>query len=187
MSSDEARRAQTLSRRGLLRGLSLLLASAPALGACGNGGFRPLYGTTASGAGMQERLAQVDFAPIPGRVGQRIRNELVFDSTGGGNPLPSTHRLEVVVKESVLSTLVNNEGEALGQIYAVQASFRLIDMKSKDKKVVLQGTSHARAGFERFQSIYSNVRAREDAENRAARTVADDLKIRLATYLSGAA
>jgi LPS-assembly lipoprotein len=187
MSSDEARRAQTLSRRGLLRGLSLLLAAAPALGACGNGGFRPLYGTTASGAGMHERLAQVDFAPIPGRVGQRIRNELVFDSTGGGNPLPSTHRLEVVVKESVLSTLVNNEGEALGQIYAIQASFRLIDVKSKDKKVVLQGTSHARAGFERFQSIYSNVRAREDAENRAARTVADDLKIRLATYLSGAA
>jgi LPS-assembly lipoprotein len=179
--------AHALSRRGLLRGLSLLLASAPALGACGNGGLRPLYGTTASGAGMQERLAQVDFAPIPGRVGQRIRNELVFDSTGGGNPLPSTHRLEVVVKESVLSTLVNNEGEALGQIYAVQASFRLIEMKSKDKKVVLQGTSHARAGFERFQSIYSNVRAREDAENRAARTVADDLKIRLATYLSGAA
>ncbi|HEX2337438.1 MAG TPA: hypothetical protein VHI72_13265 [Hyphomicrobiaceae bacterium] len=170
-----------------MRGLSLLLAAAPALGACGNGGFRPLYGTTASGAGMHERLAQVDFAPIPGRVGQRIRNELVFDSTGGGNPLPSTHRLEVVVKESVLSTLVNNEGEALGQIYAIQASFRLIDVKSKDKKVVLQGTSHARAGFERFQSIYSNVRAREDAENRAARTVADDLKIRLATYLSGAA
>ena len=53
--------------------------------------------------------------------------------------------------------------------------------------MVLQGTSHARAGFERFQSIYSNVRAREDAENRAAKTIADDLKIRLATYLSGAA
>ena len=50
---------------------------------------------------------------------------------------------------------------------------------------MLQGTSHARAGFERFQSIYSNVRAREDAENRAARTIADDLKTRLAAYLSG--
>jgi len=187
MSSDEARRAQTMSRRGLLRGLSLLLAAVPALTACGNGGFRPLYGTTASGAGMQERLAQVDYAPIPGRVGQRIRNELIFESNGGGNALPPTHRLEVVVKESVLSTLVTNEGEALGQIYAIQASFRLIDIKSKDKKVVLQGTSHARASYERFQSIYSNVRAREDAENRAARTVADDLKTRLAAYLSGAA
>ena len=160
MSSDDARMAQTMSRRGLLRGLSLLLALSPAVAGCSNGGFRPLYGTTASGAGMQERLAQIDFAPIPGRVGQRIRNELIFETTGGGNPLPPTHRLEVVVKESVLSTLVTNEGEALGQIYAIQASFRLIDVKSKDKKVVLQGTSHARAGFERFQSIYSNVRAR---------------------------
>jgi LPS-assembly lipoprotein len=50
--------------------------------------------------------------------------------------------------------------------------------------VVFQGTSNARAPFERFESIYSNVRAREDAENRAARIVADDLKTRLAAYLS---
>ena len=41
--------------------------------------------------------------------------------------------------------------------------------------------------LERFQSIYSNVRARDDAENRAARTVADDLKTRVAIYLSNAA
>ena len=67
----------------------------------------------------------------------------------------------------------------------MQAIFKLIDIK--DKKVVLTGTSHGRAGFERFQSIYSNVRAREDAENRAARTVADDLKTRVAIYLSGSA
>ena len=33
----------------LVRGLSLLLAAAPALAACGNGGFRPLYGTDAVG------------------------------------------------------------------------------------------------------------------------------------------
>src|SRR5262245_66494942 len=99
MSSDDTRRAQTMSRRGLLRGLSLLLASVPALTACGNGGFRPLYGTTASGAGMQERLAQIDYAPIPGRVGQRIRNEMIFQSTGGGNPLPPTHRHQAGVQE----------------------------------------------------------------------------------------
>lgn len=187
MSSDEARMVRAVSRRGLLRGLSLLLASVPALSACGGGGFRPLYGTSASGVPTQERLAHVEFAPIPGRVGQRIRNELIFESTGGGTPLPPTHRLEVVVKESMLSTLVTNQGEALGQIYAIQASFRLIDITTKDKKVVLQGTSQGRASFERFQSIYSNVRAREDAENRAAQTVADDLKTRLAAYLSGAA
>ena len=175
----------TLSRRSLVRGLSLLVAAAPALAACGNGGIRPLYGATPSGAGLQERMAQVDVATIPGRVGQRIRNDLIFLSTGGGHPLPPTHRLEVTIRESVISTLVRMDGESLGQIYAVEASFQLISIK--DKKVVLKGSSHARAGFERFQAIYSNVRARDDAENRAARTVADDLKTRVATYLSSEA
>ena len=80
MSSAEAGTARvTLSRRSLVRGLSLLLAVAPVLAACGNSGFRPLYGTTPSGAGLQERLAQLDVAAIPGRVGQRIRNELKDD------------------------------------------------------------------------------------------------------------
>jgi LPS-assembly lipoprotein len=189
MSSAEAGLAcVALNRRALARGLLLLVAAAPVLAACGDGGgLRPLYGPTMSGAGLQDRLSQVDIAPIPGRVGQRIRNELVFHNTGGGpgSAAAPTHRLEVTIRESVQSTLVKIDGEALGQIYAIEANFRLISMK--DKKVVLQGASHGRAAFERFQSIYSNVRAREDAENRVARTVSDDLKVRLATYLSGAA
>ena len=183
MSSAEAGSAGArLSRRNVVRALTLLLAAAPALGGCGNGGIRPLYGSTPSGAGLQERFAQLDVAPIPGRVGQRIRNELVFASTGGGDPLPPSHRLEVTIHESVQSTLVKIDGDSLGQIYAIAASFKLVSIK--DKKVVLEGRSHARAGFERFPSIYSNVRARDDAENRAARTVAEDLKTRVAIYLS---
>src|SRR5262245_32190858 len=185
MSAEADTARVILSRRKMVRGLSLLLAAVPALAACGNGGIRPLYGPTASGAGMQERMAQVDIAPIPGRVGQRIRNDVIFYSTGGGAPLPPTHRLEVTIRESVTTTLVRIDGDSLGQIYAVEASFQLI--RIGDKKVVFKGTSHARAGFERFQAIYSNVRARDDAENRAARTVADDIKTRVATYLSSEA
>jgi LPS-assembly lipoprotein len=155
---------------------------AAGLVACGDSGFRPLYGPSASGAVVTQRFKEVDFAPIPGRVGQRVRNDLIFESTGGGSPAPPQYRFEVVLQENVTSTLVNVQGRVAGAVYAVQASFRLID--SKEKKVVFQGTSHARAPFERFENIYSNVRAREDAENRAARTIAEDLKTRLAAYLS---
>jgi len=185
MSSLEGQHsASRMSRRSLVAGVSLL-ALLPPLAGCSDGGLRPLYGVSASGARVEERLAQLDVAPIPGRVGQRIRNEVIFQNTGGGNQLPPTHRLEVAIKETVLSTLVRPDGESFGQIYAIEASFRII--KLSDNRVVLQGTSHARAAFERFQSVYSNVRAREDAENRAARTIADDLKTRAATYMSGAA
>jgi len=185
MSSAETGPARVhLSRRSVVRGLALALAAAPGLSAC-SGGFQPLYGPTASGVGLQERLAQLDVAAIPGRVGQRIRNELIFQASGGGELAPPTHRLEVSITESVVSTLVKPDGDALGQTYTLQANFKLIDIKTK--KVVLTGTSYGRAGFERFQSIYSNVRARDDAENRAARTVADDLKTRVGIYLSSQA
>ncbi len=187
MLSDDSRTACGLSlRRQTVLCACLVLAFAGGLAACGDSAFRPLYGATSNGDYVPERMKEVDFAPIPGRVGQRLRNDLVFQGTGGGNPLPPQFRFEVVLQENLTSTLVSvsgqNAGRPSGAVYSVQASFRLIDIRSK--KVVFQGASHARAAFERFESIYSNVRAREDAENRAARTISDDLKTRLAAYLS---
>jgi LPS-assembly lipoprotein len=171
-------------RRRAWAGIGLVLCAAAALAGCGDSGFRPLYASVGSVAGetASERFKAVDFAPIPGRVGQRIRNDLIFEGTGGRDQAPPQYRFEVVLQENVTSTLVNSRGEVAGAVYSVQASFRLID--AEQKKVVFQGTSHARSPFERFESIYSNVRAREDAENRAARTIAEDLKTRLAAYLS---
>lgn len=154
-----------------------------ALAGCADGeGFRPMYAPNASGVGVQERLKTVDVAPIPSRVGQRIRNELIFQNTGGGLPDKPEFRLDITIRESIGSTLVKNSGEALSQIYTLDATFKLIRLS--DKKIVLEGASHGRADFERFQQIYANVRAREDAENRAARTISDDIKTRLAAVLS---
>lgn len=175
--------AKTPSRRDWLLGAAVLGVLASGLSACGEEGFRPLYGPTPTGAPLSERMAAVEVAPIGGRVGQRIRNELIFVSTGGsGRTVPPQYMFEVVIRESVTSTLVRSTGEAAAQVYALEANFRLIRMR--DKVVVLQGLSGGRAGFERYSSIFSNVRAREDAENRAAKTVAEDLKSRLATFLA---
>jgi len=175
-----------VSRRGLVVRLAASTAVALLVSACGNGGFRPMHGTSSIGSNVSEKLAKVEIAPVPGRVGQRIRNELIFGVTGGGeqqaNPL---YRLEIITKETVSSTLVKIDGNARGSVYNLDADFRLIRLS--DKSVVLQGASYGRAGFERFTSIYSNVRAREDAENRAAQTVGQELKTRLEAYLAGTA
>ena len=174
----------TLTRRALLRALLTTAAVVP-LAACGESGFRPLYAPSSIGANVGEKLAQVKIAPIPGRVGQRIRNELIFQSTGGGNPLPPAYRLDVAIRESVTSTLVQKDGDSRGQIFLLDASFQLVRIESGE--VVLKGVSYGRAGFERFESIFSNVRAKQDAEDRAASTVGDDLRSRLSAYLASAA
>ena len=197
MSLPEAKRPvgsddSSSERTGATRRRSLLLAalaltmSGPVLSACGDSGFRPLYGSSALGGGnVTEKLAQVEMAPIPGRVGQRVRNELIFQATGGGTPPPPGYRLEVVISEGLTSTLVRSDGDAQSQIYNLDATFQLV--RIADKAVVLKGQSHAQASLERLTSIYANERARRDAEDRAAKTVGEELRSRLAAYLATSA
>lgn len=172
--------SEALSRRALLRGLAVL-ALTPALAACESGGFRPLYGSL-GGSRVEEKLAQLEISPIPGRNGQRIRNELIFQSTGGGQAAAPAYRLEIVTREVITSTLVARDGNSSGQVFQIDATFQLIRLT--DKQVVLRGVSFGRAGFDRNTSIFSNVRAKEDAEDRAAKTVGVDLRARLSAFLS---
>ena len=169
----------------MARTLAILLLAAP-LAACGSGGgFQPLHGPTASGQHLDERLASIEFAIIPGRVGQRVRNELVFQRDhGGASVATSARRLDVTLKESVISTMIDRTGNSGSQIYQLEAQYRLVDTKTN--KVVFEARSLGRTGFDRSESVYSNVRAREDAENRSAKTVAQDIKTRLSVYLSSA-
>lgn len=152
---------------------------------CGNMGFRPMYGSLPGQQSADKKLSQIEISTIPGRVGQQLRNEIIYQSTGGGLPDKPVYRLEVAIRESVTATLVQQTGDARGQIYNLDASFKLIRLS--DKQIVLEGTSFSKAGFERFSSVFSNVRARMDAENRAAKTMGEELKTRLAAYLASTA
>ena len=153
---------------------------------CGDTGFRPLYATSpiAGGPNVSEKLARMEVAPVPGRVGQRLRNELIYQATGTGNAaIEPIYRLEIVVRESISAVLVQIDGNSSGSVYNLNASFRLVRLD--DKSIALQGESYGRGAFQRFDSVFSNVRARKEAEDRAAETVAEDLKSRLAAFLSG--
>ena len=157
--------------------------TALALAGCG---FQPLYGgTTAGGQRLAEVMSGVDINPIPGRVGQKLRNELIFANTGGGNADKTRYKLDIAIKESVTDQLVQITGDATGQVYQLEATFKLIDAASG--KILMQGKAISRAPYNRFQEIFANVRARYDAENRAARTVSESVKTQVAAYLTNAA
>jgi LPS-assembly lipoprotein len=160
-----------------------LSVSTLSLAACaGDGtGFKPLYGAT-GGQTYDQRLAKVDVAPVPGRVGQRIRNELVFERSTGSQSIDPELRLDIIITETLLTTLVNAAGASSSQVYQLEARYQLIDLKTK--KSVLDGRSLGRGSFDRFASIYSNIRGREDAENRVAKSIADDIRTRLLAHLS---
>jgi LPS-assembly lipoprotein len=145
--------------------------------------FQPLYGTTPDGKSLKTVMKSVDISPIPGRVGQRLRNELIFGTTGGGNADAPKYKLQIAIRESITSILVETTGDAEGQLYNLSASFQLI--RIGDSAVLLKGESTSRAAYDKFEQIFANTRARIDAENRAARIVADGIKTRIAAFLSG--
>ncbi len=169
-------------------GIRVVLAAAMGFSAilvsgCGSnaGGFQPLYGST-GGQTYDQRLATVEIANIPGRVGQRIRNELIFERSTGTQSVNPERRLDIIITETVLTTLVNSTGASGSQVYQLEARYQLIDLQTKKK--IFEGRSLGRGSFDRFDSIYSNVRARQDAENRVAKSVSDEIKTRVLTFLS---
>lgn len=156
-----------------------LLATAALMSGCG---FQPLYGPTASGAQLEDVMRTVDISPVPGRVGQQVRNELIFKTTGGGVAGDSQYRLDIAIRESVVNLLVEGTGDTEGQVYQIYSEFKLV--RVEDNEVVLSGHSNARAAYDKVGSVFADIRARRDAENRAAKTIAETIRTRLASYLS---
>ena len=130
-------------------------------------------------------MAAVQVEPIPGRVGQRVRNELIFANTGGNYAAPQRYRLDIVVKESLTDQLVQITGDARGQVYQLEASYKLVNLANG--QVMHEGTAISRAAYNRYQEIFANVRARYDAENRAARTISESIRTQLAAFLATSA
>lgn len=184
LKTGEGRRAKLVfaARRELFAGSLAMLLALPLLAGCGASGFRPLHGPAASGENLSELLSAVSIRPIPGRVGQQLRNKLIFETTGGNYANAPKYSLTIAIRERITSTLVQRSGESLGQVYNLTASFKLTDIKTK--KLLMKGKSYGRAGFERYISAYANVRARIDAENRAATAVGKEINSRLAAFLA---
>ena len=170
------------SRRSFIWALGLTAVFSPLLAGCQ---FQPLYGSSPGGESLKDAMKSVVIAPIPGRVGQRLRNELIFANTGGGYAGKPKYRLQIAIREHITAILVERTGDAEGQLYNLDASFKLFRIGGD--KALLEGESTSRAAYDKFEQIFANTRARIDAENRAARTIADGIKTRIAAFLSRAA
>ena len=183
MSSREA--SQPAFKTPLLRSACVVAGvgfAVLAFSGCSSGeGFKPLYAIS-GGTTIDERFATVEIANIPGRVGQRIRNELVFQRSIGGDAVSPERRLDIAITETILTTLVDTTGASSSQVYQIEARYQLIDLKTKQK--IFEGRSLGRGSFDRFASIYSNIRARQDAENRVAKSLAEDIRTRVITFMS---
>ena len=178
--------------RNPMRGLVCRLAGVACLGGLVAGCFQPLYAehSFTNSASIGSELSAVDVAQISApsgspeaRVAVEVRNQLLFDLTGGATAAPPTHRLAIRMSSTRLSVIVDvTTGRPDVEDYALNASYTMTEIKTG--KPVFSSTTFARVSYDIPGQAQRFARARglRDAENRAAKVIADNIKARLASY-----
>ena len=153
------------------------------------GCFKPMLAEQPSGSSVTASLANVYVETVIGRVGQRLRNKLIYFFSGAAQSEASAYRLSISLTETVSSGLVQPDTNALAKTVKLKARFTLTDTATG--KPIHGGESFARATFDRKVStaggtsiLFANERAELDAQNRAADTLAEDIRARIAGYFA---
>ena len=173
-----------LLRRVALAGLvgSLALVSACTV--------RPLYSNAplspGSNATANSELASIAVKPVKTRYAQQVRNNLIFGfGRGAGEPASPLYSLDLSVTEAVESSALvqvgTDEDEPTAGSVTLTASYTLTDTKTG--AVITVGKRAITSSFDRPRQEFASYRAQIDAENRAARELAEALQLSIAQDL----
>jgi LPS-assembly lipoprotein len=163
------------------------VAKAMTLG-CGllvGGCVQPLYMTAAPGGGaVGDELQLIKVEPIPDRLGHYVTNELISQLNGTGSSPPPKYRLVVTLTERMSTPIINTfTGQAEAAAIAVDAKYQLFAVAGGDKPLV-SGSVMEFVSYDRTSQRLSNVRAARDAEIRNAKTIAEQIRTRIAAALA---
>src|SRR3954447_3485801 len=173
--------------------LAVRLLVVAALGALTAGCFQPMYAAHTDGTpALREKLMGVDLPPVDKPNGSRdarleveIRNALAFKLYGGATGMPPTHKLVIRFNTS-RSSLILNPATALPSIenYGIDTQYNLIEIVSS--RSVMTGNTFSRVSYDVPGGLqrFARQRAYRDAEDRAAREIAENIQTRLASFFT---
>jgi LPS-assembly lipoprotein len=150
-------------------------------GTCSSGcGFRPLHsqnlGTSAPG------LATIRIAPIADRIGQQLHNLLLDKLTPLGPPAAPRYLLRVTLHESLQNLAVRKDDVATRANLVMKAKFNLV--RVRDDAILLSNNSISANSYNILSQVFATLSAENDARARAVRELSDQIRTRIAIYLS---
>ena len=172
------------------------LAAALGVAACAGGCFQPLYADKtldgSPGAGLRGALGAVDVKQIDtgkgtdeARLAVEIRNALIFDLTGGGPAPKPAYGLVIHMSSTVADVIVDTTTTRPAiEDYGINATYVLTETASG--KPVVNGQTFARVSYDipGQEQRFARLRGLRDAETRAAKVIADNIRSRLASYFA---
>jgi LPS-assembly lipoprotein len=157
---------------------ALLLLAIPFI--AGGCQVRPLYAVDSQ---AETALKSIEFSDAEDRVGQRVRNELIFLTSGGaGEPSDPAYDVDLKVKTRNIGVLLEMSSDTprAGRI-EVKADFTLKKRATGEALKTGHRTAVALVDFPTQE--FARIRAIRDAENRAARELAELIRADLASWL----
>jgi LPS-assembly lipoprotein len=166
--------------------VAIALASAGVAGGC----FQPLYGegTLPGSSNVRDALSSVEVQHIEASAGSsdaklavQIRNDLMFNFTGGGAPNSAAYRLKVRVSGSRVTIVVGAAALPTAENYGMNATYTLTEIATN--KDVVTGRATATVSYDPSgQQRFARLSALHDGERRAAKVIAENITTRLASY-----
>jgi LPS-assembly lipoprotein len=182
MSSPDAGFRPIAARVALATALACCLAFASGCT------VRPLYATSGvpGGESPATALGYVGIEPATSREAQEVRNHLVFLLNGGrGEPAAPRYIVDLRVARQVVTTAVlqrtSTEEEPTAGAVTLSSRYRLTDAATG--QVIATGRRDMTSSFDRPRQEFASLRAQRDAEDRAARELAEALRLALAQEL----
>ncbi len=160
-----------------IRRILLGLSVATALAGCQ---VRPLHDGT---AGRVESLAAIAYSQADSRVGQEVRNQLVFlTGGGGGEPANPQYTVDMKVDSKTMGVLLEQSSDVpkAGRVI-VSADYTLT--RTSDGVVLRTGRRQIVAPVDYPEQEFAKLRATRDAEDRGAHQLAELIRADIATII----
>lgn len=160
------------------RPLIWIVALALLLGGCG---YRPLYGEI-DGESVNGALASISIPEPKTRVEQLIRNELLSTISPAGGGSGGAYILVIEPEERNELAIEEFNTDDIRRTVRLRATFRLTDTVAG--KVIYSGKTFSQVSYDRVGAPFSDLQARTNAEERAAKEIGGDIRTRLAAFFA---
>lgn len=162
--------------------LAGLAALALALAGAAGCGFRPLYGERSAASVSASQLAAIQISLIPDREGQLLRNNLLDRLHPSGAAPRQLYRLDVNLQTVKENYGIRTDETATRATLTMTANYSLIDIASG--KPLMNSRSRAISSYNILDSEFATVISERDAVQRTAADLSEEIRTRLAIFLS---
>lgn len=143
-------------------------------------GFRPLYSETASNAETTASLEAIRVTGATTKTDAVFRNFLLDRIAPGGAPGKYEYELGFRLDERQVGSGVRIDASVTRFNLQLSANYQLKNVKTRD--VIYSGNSRSVVAYDVLRSQFATVIERENARERAAREIANDIVLRLSLY-----